>query len=173
MYRGSSFLLWKDYLVHKEVVLHLLKHKVFQTMDFGDVTQGELEEIFGLITWVKAWYQENVNTVNGQKTKINVTDTLATKIILGALGCVPAYDRYFIAGLRSKGFRFSELRLRHLLDMANFYRKNRPGFDSAQEAIHQRSGIYYPPMKLVDMYFWTLGVKTESRGSEGYVNRAS
>jgi len=27
MYRGSSFLLWKDYLIHKEVVEHLLKNK--------------------------------------------------------------------------------------------------------------------------------------------------
>ena len=37
---------------------------------------------------------------NKTKTISNVTDTLITKIILGTLGCVPAYDQYFVKALR-------------------------------------------------------------------------
>ena len=33
----------------------------------------------------------------------NATDTLVTKILLGALGCVPAYDRYYVQAVRRYG----------------------------------------------------------------------
>ena len=31
-------------------------------------------------------------------TKNNLSETLITKILMGTLGCVPAYDRYFVKG---------------------------------------------------------------------------
>lgn len=165
MYRGSSFLLWKDYLIHKEVVEHLLKHKHLQKLNFTDTTENEIQEIFELISWVKNWYQNNIEFVNGEKKKVNVTDTLATKIILGALGCIPAYDRYFIDGIRNKGLSYSCLKLKNFSPVVNFYKKNKDSFLHANSEIVKRNGISYPPMKLVDMYFWEIGYELDKKSS--------
>jgi len=157
MYRDSSFLLWKDYLVHKDVVDHLLNNKHLQKLDFIDTTDEEIKEIFDLICWVKSWYRDKIDFVNGKRRKVNVTDTLATKILLGALGCVPAYDRYFIGGIRSKGLSYSCLKPDNLSTVANFYKRNHSSFSCAKNEIWKLSGVSYPPMKLVDMYFWGIG----------------
>jgi len=165
MYRGSSFLLWKDYLIHKEVVAHLIQRKHLQKLNFTDITENEIQEIFELISWVKNWYQNNIDVVNGEKKKINVTDTLATKIILGALGCIPAYDRYFIDGIRNKGLSYSGLKAKNFSSVVKFYKENRKSFLHANSEILKRSSISYPPMKLVDMYFWEIGYELDNKSS--------
>ena len=35
------------------------------------------------------------------------TDTLVTKVLLGTFGCLPACDRFFIAGFKKAGFNYS------------------------------------------------------------------
>lgn len=157
MYRGSSFLIWKDYLIHKEVVFHILKNKHLQDIDFIEATDMDLKDIFGLISWIKNWYQDNVVFIKGESKKINVTDTLATKIILGTLGCLPAYDRYFIDGIRKKGLSYSGIKPNNFKPIIEFYKSNLSDFMMAEKYILEDSGIKYPPMKLLDMYFWELG----------------
>ena len=171
MYRGSSFLLWKDYLIHKEVVMHLFSKKHLQRVDFTKSTKQELEEIFDLIAWVKNWYQNNIESINGEKRKVNVTDTLATKIILGSLGCVPAYDRYFIDGIRNKGLSYSGLKPANFASVVNFYKNNQDQFLLANQTILERSGVDYPPMKLVDMYFWEIGYEIDQNSSNNQLNQ--
>lgn len=172
MYRGSSFLLWKDYLIHKEVVEHLLSKKHLQRLNFKDTTKEEIEEIFDLITYIKMWYQNNIEFINGEKKKVNVTDTLATKIILGSLGCIPAYDRYFIDGIRNKGLSYSGLKPANFATVISFYQQNYDDFLNANQVILARSGINYPPMKLVDMYFWEIGYESDQKPvGAGYVEQ--
>ncbi|WP_310441839.1 hypothetical protein [Sulfurimonas sp.] len=170
MYRGSSFLLWKDYLIHKEVVAHLLSKKHLQRIDFTKAEDQEISEIFELIAWVKNWYQDNIESINGVTRKVNVTDTLATKIILGSLGCVPAYDRYFIDGIRNKGLRYSGLKSANFDVVVNFYKNNKDQFLLANQTILEKTGIYYPPMKLVDMYFWEIGYEIDKNSSKHQLN---
>ena len=157
MYRGSSFLLWKDYLVHREVVRHILPLKHLRNIDFSKRCDSKIDEIFELSSWIRNWYQHNINHVNGKAKKINATNTLVTKILLGTLGCIPAYDRYFIEGLRAKGLSYSNLSKTNFLSVVEFYRRYRHDFDSVQRSIKPTSGIQYPAMKLVDMYFWQIG----------------
>ena len=173
MYRGSSFLLWKDYFIHKEVVEHLIQRKHLQKLNFTDTTENEIQEIFELISWVKNWYQYNIDFVNGEKKKVNVTDTLATKIILGALGCIPAYDRYFIDGIRNKGLSYSGLKTKNFSSVVKFYNENRNSFLHAKSEILKRSSILYPPMKLVDMYFWEIGYELDKKSSNVANQRGS
>jgi len=161
MYRGSSFLLWKDYLIHKDVVAHLLSKRHLQQIDFSKATKKEVVEIFDLILWIKNWYQSNIQYINGEEKKVNVTDTLATKIILGSLGCIPAYDRYFIDGIRNKGLSYSGLKPGNFTSVVNFYKQNQDEFLTANKIILERSGMNYPPMKLVDMYFWEIGYEID------------
>ena len=163
MYRGSSFLLQKDYLIHKEVVEHILKNKHLQKINYQDLEKTHIEELFILINWIKDWYQNNIKSINGVTRKINVTDTLTTKIILGTLGCVPAYDRYFIDGLRAKGLSYSGLKPINFRPVVRFYLENKPSIDYVNIKILETSGVNYPPMKLVDMYFWQLGFEADKK----------
>ena len=164
MYRGSSFLLWKDYLIHREVVKHLLSLRHLRHIDFSKPCDAEVMQIFELSSWIKDWYQQNIRHVNGTAKNIHVTDTLVTKILLGTLGCIPAYDRFFIEGLRAtNGLRYSTLTKKHFLSVVEFYKDNRDDFDSVQKSIKHTSGINYPTMKLVDMYFWQIGFDENSK----------
>jgi len=163
MYRGSSFLLWKDYLVHREVVKHILSLKHLRSIDFSKPCEAEIDEIFKLSFWIRNWYQRNISHVNGTAKKIHVTDTLVTKILLGTLGCIPAYDRYFVEGLRATGLRHSRLSKKNFLSVVEFYKRNKDDFDSVHQSIKRKSGIYYPTMKLIDMYFWQIGFDKNSR----------
>lgn len=125
MYRGSSFLLWKDYLIHQEVVDMILDCKHLQNIDYNCVNQSNIDETFALIKSVEKWYETNIQSVDGKKKKVNVTDTLVTKILLGTLGCIPAYDRFFIDGLRKKRLSFSKLTQDNFMKVVTFYRQNK------------------------------------------------
>jgi len=158
MYRGSSFLLWKDYLIHLEVVEKILSCRDLQKIDYEEITGKKIEKIFKLVAWIKNWYKENIKEVNGILKDVNATDTLVTKILLGSLGCVPAYDRFFVDGLRSEGISPLTFTPRSYLSVIDFYNKNKTDFDIVQEKISAKAGVCYPVMKMVDMYFWQVGL---------------
>jgi hypothetical protein len=120
MYRGSSFLLWKNYLVHREVVKHLLPLQHLRCIDFCNECDGKIDEIFELAAWIKNWYLHNISHVNGKPKMIHVTDTLVTKILLGTLGCTPAYDTYFIDGKGSRDGPFKEALKKELFIFRRF-----------------------------------------------------
>jgi hypothetical protein len=134
-----------------------LSKKHLQEIDFINLRDEEFKDIFELILWVKNWYKDNVHLIKGKSKKVNVTDTLATKIILGTLGCVPAYDRYFIDGIRKKNLNYSGIKPRNFTSIIEFYKNNINQFSTAEKHIFEISGINYPPMKLLDMYFWEIG----------------
>ena len=162
MYRGSSFLLWKDYRIHTDVAKELIRNKKLQQLNFSLVNDADLQRIIDLSKWIKEWYRDNLKTVNGEPKRVNVTDTLVTKIMLGTLGCIPAYDRYFIDGMRKSGISYSKLSMRNFKTIIEYYKKYKTEFDKAQQIIYKKSNIRYPIMKLIDMYFWEIGFKANS-----------
>jgi len=113
MYRESSFLLQRDYRVHGAVVEEILNPRYVSlknlTLDNFTLDSRRTEvadALFSLVAWIKSWYATNTSTHRGAA---NVSDTPATKILLGTLGRTPAYDRFFIAGLKTYGLKFSYL----------------------------------------------------------------
>ena len=104
MYRGSSFLLQKDYKVHIPVVKELLneKYAVLARIDCigfkDDSNQKLLQDIN---SFLEQYYDKIRHKVKEQELKNQLSFTLITKILMGTLGCVPAYDRYFIAGIKN------------------------------------------------------------------------
>lgn len=56
--------------------------------------------------------------------KNNLSDTLITKILIGTLGCVPAYDRYFVKGIRSQKIASGTYNIKSILQLVDFYKKN-------------------------------------------------
>lgn len=170
MYRGSSFLLWKDYRIHAVVVEKLLENRHFQEFNFSTIEDADLDKIIDLTNWIRDWYRESIRTVNGEARSVNVTDTLVTKIILGTLACIPAYDRYFVDGMRKSGISYSKLNKANLKAVARYYKKNEAEFLKAQKSIQEKCGVNYPAMKLVDMYFWEIGFQAEMKRSSNQAN---
>ena len=102
MYRGSSFLLQKDYLIHRRIISRLIdsRYESLWRLDFDDKNKDDqnIELILDLANDLKTTYQNTIKVVDGKTKKVNPTDTLITKILLGTMGCTPACDRYFIDG---------------------------------------------------------------------------
>jgi len=165
MYRGSSFLLWKDYLIHLDVVKKILNNRtkvIDIKFDDKESISKYINNVFCLIDWIKNYYKNNIHNVNGKKKEINISDTLVTKILLGTTGCIPAYDRYVISGMREKGIKYSKLTKKQFKSVIEFYKSYKKDFENAQKEINNASSVRYPIMKLVDMYLWQIGFEKEN-----------
>ena len=132
MYRGSTFLFRNDYKVHKEVVEEIIKYKELR----GQIpTEENVDSITELIDFIKTAYGE----------RNHPTKTLITKIILGTLACVPAYDTYVVRTMK-KYKLVSEPTRNSLLSLGKLYQDN--------EQLINAKNKKYPPMKFLDMAFF-------------------
>ena len=139
MYRGSSELLQKDYLIHEPVVEIVRSNGELRK---EKVTYEDIESINEIIEKIKKEYKV-----------ANVSRTLVSKILLGTLGCIPALDRFFCDGWKiceeTKGFSIN------LQNIISFADKHKIEIEECRNCI--KSNVIYPPMKIVDMYFWQIG----------------
>lgn len=91
------------------------------------------------------------------------TDTLVTKVLLGALGCFPAMDTYFDAGYKHCGFSMPpRLNSAMIRDVLQFCRTHVKELQFEQTRIHQLHGLSYPLMKLTDMFFHQIGFELDA-----------
>lgn len=159
MYRGSSFLLQKDYKVHIPVVKELLKNKYDALAGIDciglkdDSNQKLLQDIN---SFLGQYYDKIRREVKEQKLKNQLSVTLITKILMGTLGCVPAYDRYFIAGIKNQKVATGNYNIRSIMKLVKFYEKNADRLEPIREKM-EVEGMPYPQMKLLDMGFWQIG----------------
>jgi len=86
----------------------------------------------------------------------HISQTLVTKILLGTLCCIPAYDTYFCRAIRSKNFskgKFNDFydddKITNLLNLIS----KDPIFEELSKKYHPK----YPLMKIVDMAYFTIG----------------
>lgn len=160
MLRGGSFLLQKDYKIHSYFIKDVVANpKYWVFFEKENINKDEyitlVEELMDETSKV---YREAVKEVNGVKKTVEITDTLISKILLGVYGNVPAYDRYFKAAVKEQGIS-PNLNGASLSQLLNFYELNVIEFNQIAEEIS--SEIVYPPMKLIDMYFFTIGMERE------------
>lgn len=166
MLRGSSFLLQKDYTFHNDVVEELLKSKYDILIDLNpkDINEETVSLLLKLKLRMIEIYHNNTQVVNGEVCYGKLaSDTLITKILLGTLGCSPAYDRYFIDGLRDKGIPNLSFKRKSLFELKKFYIRNSEELINTQNHINTLSEVQYPMMKIVDMYFWEIGYQLDSK----------
>ena len=116
MYRGSSKLLERDYLVHVDAVKIIKNHKYLRCGLEHEVALHNLESILNLIEELSSYYR---NTHD-----VTPTDTLISKIILGTLGCLPAFNRFFIDGIKEKEYSFKTLKKNNLEGLFAFVESN-------------------------------------------------
>lgn len=159
MYRGSSFLLQKDYRIHIPVVKELLNEKYdslagIQCVAFKQERNQKLLQEINI--FLNNYYDSLRHEVKNQKIKSKLSHTLITKILMGTLGCVPAYDRYFIAGIKNQKIATGNYNLKSIMQHVDFYEKNSERLKMKVE------NMPYPQMKLLDMGFWQLGLDLNS-----------
>lgn len=163
MYRGSSFLLQKDYKVHIPIIEELLK-KEYDVL-FGIECAKYKDEavccrLQELNKKIDDYYAGIRRSVKGGVVK-HISDTLITKILIGTMGCVPAYDRYFIDGIKKQKAATGNYNINSIWMLADFYAGNFEKLEKARSSFHIH-GMLYPQMKLLDMGFWQIGLENEA-----------
>lgn len=156
MYRGSSFLLQKDYKVHIPIVKIIMEE---QYDSLVGITAEELikDENLSLIedigARIRKAYADELPSFEGVVN--NATDTLITKILLGTVGCVPAYDRYYVQAVRWYSISSGNFNRESVRDVANYYLVHKDDFETVREELSTH-GVEYPAMKLMDMCMWQV-----------------
>jgi hypothetical protein len=159
MYRGSSGLLWKDYTVHRQTVKIAESHKNLRVN--SNNTFPCIKNIQSCINDISEYYS-GIPFHNGKYLNyISATPTLISKIMLGIFGVIPAFDRYFCNGAKvifqAKSFSFKNI------DVLYAYAIDKmPEIEACQAYIFKKSGFWYPPMKILDMYFWQIGFNLDN-----------
>ena len=91
--------------------------------------------------------------IQALKTKIEPSDTLVTKIMLGVFANVPAFDRYF-----RKTFKVHSFNKKSLNKIKEFYLQNKSEFDDFRVVYTfdfesgNETKVRYTKAKLMDMY---------------------
>lgn len=148
----NSFLLNRDYFVHKPVVI-ALSDKKFDSLYQYDYTSETIPLVIEAANEIKDGYN------------CSVTDTLITKILLGIFGCTPAYDRYFKDGARKYKIcsgTFNEDSLRSIWE---YYCKYQDTLEKVRQTLVVND-LLYPPMKLMDMCLWQIGADEDIANEE-------
>ena len=106
--------------------------------------------------WMETYYESVRKTVKETDVKNKVSSTLITKVLMGTFGCVPAYDRYFIDGVKDQKVSTGNYNLSSLLKLVDFYEENYSELEQARFKM-EVCGLPYPQMKVLDMGFWQIG----------------
>ena len=164
MYRGSSFLLQKDYKVHKPIVEKVLKpeYDCLFGIACADVRNDDVrEQLKKLSDDIADDFRPIRNEVAGRVVRSQVSPILITKILLGTLGCVPAYDTFFEKGVRHLGLKEKNYNEDSLLKLADFYEEHNDRLEEARRGMRTED-LVYPQMKLLDMGFWQIGFERDA-----------
>lgn len=166
MYRGSSFLLQKDYKVLVPVVEEVLKPEydclfgVACTDLRNNDVRAQLKKLYDYIA--DYYFRPIRDKVAGREVTTPVSPVLITKILMGTLGCVPAYDRFFVDGIKKYKVTTQEYSQNSLLKLVGFYEEHNARLEEVRRGMRV-GDLIYPQMKLLDMGFWQVGFEEDSK----------
>lgn len=176
MYRGSTFVSRKNYKIYTGVIGILIKSEfndLWESSYYDDLLESKIEiskdhekikNLFRLKNATKKILEPytKITKLTGPKT-LNVTDTLITKILLGTMGCVPAYDANFKKGLKAREIPLrSSFSKGSFANVLNFCRNNLNELRKIKKCV-PNSEYHYPLMKVLDMYFWFIGADSNKK----------
>lgn len=177
MYRGSSYLLQRDYKAHKKAIRAIMQPKYDILWDYNPTLDSINNANNLLFNRDEGIYWLVKNSYDLYEEKAGESDeasaTLVTKILLGTFGCIPAFDRYLKSGIKQYIKMTGEVGLYHERYKLSQNIENYTG--SATEAFKALAALavqhasefavdcdfHYPPMKCVDMYFWQIGYEID------------
>ena len=159
MYRDSSFLLQKDYKVLSPIVEKVLKpeYDCLFGIACADLRESEVQgSLEKLNKYIAAHFGPIRDEVAGRKVVSSVSPVLITKILMGTLGCVPVYDRFFVDGIKKYKVTTREYSRNSLLKLVDFYEEHNDRLEEARRGM-RTNDLIYPQMKVLDMGFWQIG----------------
>lgn len=159
MYRGSSFLLQKDYKIHIPVVQELLnsKYDALAGIECSKLKEESNQKLLlDINDFLTRYYDKIRREVKEQSLTNQLSSTLTTKILMGTLGCVPAYDRYFISGIKDQKVATGNYSIKSVLQLVDFYVLHEEQLESVRNGMKVHH-LTYPQMKVLDMGFWQIG----------------
>lgn len=163
MYRGSSFLLQKDYRIHIPIDEEILEPQ-YDCLFGIECVALERQEVQELLKKLEIAIENHYDGIRrgtkGPHLKYGLSTTLITKILMGTLGCVPAYDRYFVDGIKSQHVTTGNYSIKSLLGLVDFYKRNHVKLEATRKQL-KAYDLLYPQMKLLDVGFWLIGVNKD------------
>lgn len=151
----NSFLMQKDYKIHAAVV-QLIYQPEWE--ELWDITPEKLAQ---------EWYANRIMKLSEGITEAYVasgggipTETLLTKILLGTIGCVPAYDRYFKKALSLTGAAPQSYSVKSLVELGKLYIARQEEFEMLRK--HCCDRVEYPAAKVIDMCFFEYGFQMDA-----------
>lgn len=151
MYRGSAFTLRHAYTIHRDVVTALAQPRFGSLWEREFGARSEDVDLIPVILAARDAIRQAYAPFG------NASDILVSKVLLGSVACLPACDRYFVCGFQRSNFKFSCFNDKFVERVFGFCRSNLTGLRKAQAATQRSTGMRYPLMKLVDMYFSCMG----------------
>ncbi len=175
MYRGSSFLLQRDYKTHIPAVRIIMEEKYGPLWDFDPSTK-DVKDAYnllfrndtdqndrGLYFRLEYSYLKKIEKGSFEANPIEIedkkktatkeakpTDTLITKILLATLACIPAFDTFFKKACKEIKPSISDKPIKAFLDLCEFAKRY------SWELQFKCKDVYHPPMKVLDLYFWRV-----------------
>ena len=164
MYRGSCFILQKDYKVHTPIVEEILRpeYDCLFGLACADLRDDDVwDQYTNLYKFIDGYFDPIRNEVAGRVVESQVSPVLITKILMGTLGCVPAYDRFFEEGARYFGLEKKTYHEDSLLELVDIYEEHNDRLEDARRGM-RTDDLIYPQMKLLDMGFWQIGFERDT-----------
>ena len=164
MYRGSCFLLQKDYKVLSPIVEEVLKPEYDCLFGVACVGLREPEvqaRLIKVYAYIAKYFRPIRDEAAGRAVASSVSPVLITKILMGTLGCVPAYDRFFQDGVATYKVTTQEYSPESVLRLVDFYEEHNDRLEEARRGMRTED-LIYPQMKLLDMGFWQVGFEKDA-----------
>lgn len=171
MYSRSSGLMARyDYRIHKGAIRHLLGiRQSLQECSIGPSDDLVLARDVG-ITKFNEWTAWGLRAYYC-KAGICVSDTLETKIMMGAFGSTIAYDSLVVKAIkeinlgRHQSARLQQGGKKKWRSLHSFYENYSDVFQDLSCEIERdregSQGFKYPIMRIMDMFFWECGRRLE------------
>ncbi|BCL66481.1 hypothetical protein Hhaem_01940 [Haemophilus haemolyticus] len=167
MYRGSSFLLQYDYTIHTSVVKEILKSE-YSTLFGLECKELNNEQTSSLLKKLNSEISTIYNPFRLELKETEVTqdisNILVSKVLLGTLGCVPAYDRFFVGAVKKNKVTTGNYNIASLQKLIKFYEEHQEKLENLRseflikyEFDGEEKTLDYPQMKLLDIGFWKIG----------------
>ena len=157
-----------DYKVLSPIVEEVLKpeYDCLFGVACADLRKLEVQDsLEKLRKYIAKHFRPIRDEVAGRKVASDVSPVLITKILMGTLGCVPAYDRFFQDGVATYKVTTQEYSLESVRKLAKFYEAHNDRLEEARRGMRV-GDLIYPQMKLLDMGFWQVGFEKDARDAK-------
>ena len=155
MMRGSTDLLDYDYKVHIPAVKTILKYPHLFRLDFlTPHSESEWEDLENFSADLRLAYTSEEKQ---QRPLPNMTDTLVTKIIMGTMGIVPAYDNFVKEAVKYYGITTANFNITSFKKFSEYFSTHFVSEIKEYTKAMQSYCPLYTRTKVIDVLLWCLG----------------